>query len=106
MYRGKVLLYDELNILLHHMTELYSDRGVNVAPLRRSLDRYMNWLTERKRTYNRRRSWEYSRLEDELRELQAGGGLENLLKNDRLSAFMREIISERKIFDYTSLKTH
>ncbi len=106
MYRDKVQLYDELNILLHHMTELYSDRGVDVAPLRRSLDRYMTWLTERKRIYNRRPSWDYAHLEDELRELQAGGRLENLLQNDRLSAFMREIISERRVFDYTSLKTH
>jgi DNA repair photolyase len=103
-YQGRVHLYDEVNILLHHMVELYSCRGIGVESLRRALERYMSWLTERKRQYNRRRSWSYSELERELVGLIREERLESILGNRKLSVFLEDIVIDRKTLDYSTLK--
>lgn len=121
IYRGRLRIYDEVNVLLHHMGELYESRGVPTRSLKSSLKRYMEWLTHRKKEYNRHRSWRYEDLDGELVALcRAGEGtsgtetahtaasndpgtIDSLLRNSRLSSFVRAVVLERKVFNYLTL---
>ncbi len=105
IYRGKVQRYDEIHLLLHHMVSLYSERGVDVAPLREGLDRYLGWLRERKREYNRRRSWRYSDLDGELERLVRNGELKSIVGNAKLCSFIEQIVVGGKTLDYLTLRT-
>lgn len=104
VYRDRLELYDELHVLLLHMIEIYRSRGVDTAPLREAQRRYAGWLAPRKAEYDRRRSWSYALLADELRALCASRDLEQLLANDRLAAFVRQVVLERRVFDYGSAR--
>ena len=72
VYRNHLHRYDEVNVLLHHMIELYAARGTATQPLRSALTRYLRWLEERKTAYNRHRSWRYEDLDAELEALCRG----------------------------------
>ena len=85
------------------MVELYSDRGITVQPLKNALERYMKWLGDRKAQYNRRRSWTYAALEQELADLLSSGGMESLIGNRKLTGFLEDIVINRKTFDYVNL---
>ncbi len=64
----------------------------------------MGWLVERKRTYNRRRSWRYAELEEELRSQLLSGRLTTIMDNRKLGSFLHEIVIHRRTFDYVTLK--
>lgn len=104
IYRSRLPLYDELFVLLTHMQELYSHRGINIKRLEEGARHYTEWLLGEKTTFNRRRSLRQADLEEQLKELAAGGGLEELIKNDKLSTLLKDVILERKLFDYRELK--
>ena len=103
-YKGKLQIYDEVNVLLHHMAELYSDRGIGTGSLKKAIERYMNWLNGRKREYNRRRSLSYDALDQELKDHLRSGELETIIGNRKLCGFLEDIIINRKTFDYVELK--
>ena len=102
-YRDKVHLYDEINILLNHMAELYREQGADVLPLKKATKTYTAWITEQKAVYNRHRSWDYADLEDEVREAFRSGKMAGLLRNDKLTGFLKSVALERKVFDYIEL---
>jgi DNA repair photolyase len=102
-YRGRLPLYDEINLLLQHMAELYRARGVPTKGLVSATGRYADWLLEKKRLFNRRRSLTQEGLEEETRALFGGCGGLNLLENEKLAAFVRQVAIDGKVFDYTSL---
>ena len=104
-YQNKVHLYDEVNILLHHMVEIYAAKGIDVRPLNQALSRYMAWIVERKKIYNRRPSLQYAQLEQEFVESVRRGHMKTILKNEKLSDFFSQICLERRVFDYSSAKT-
>ena len=103
-YKGILQIYDEVNVLLHHMAELYSDRGIGTGSLKKAVKRYMNWLVARKREYNRRRSLSYDTLDQELKDLLLSGELATVIGNRKLCGFLEDIIINRKTFDYVDLK--
>jgi DNA repair photolyase len=103
LYRGCVPLYDELYLLLQHMAELYSARGVPVAGLKSATRRYADWLLMKKRIFNRRRSLRQQDLEEETRALFGSSGSQDLLKNEKLAGFLTEVALERQVFDYLTL---
>ncbi len=103
LYRGCVPLYDELYLLLQHMAELYSARGVPVAGLKSATRRYADWLLMKKRIFNKKRSLRQEDLEEETRALFGSGGSQDLLKNEKLAGFLREVALERRVFDYLTL---
>lgn len=102
-YRSRLPLYDEIHLLLQHMAELYQARRVSTEALVGATGRYADWLLQKKRVFNRRRSLTQEGLEEETRALFAGAGGPDLLKNEKLAAFLRQVAIDRKIFDYTSL---
>jgi DNA repair photolyase len=103
-YRGRMQLYDELGVLLLHMEEIYNRRGVDTAALRAARRRYMEWLAPRKAEVDRRRSLRHDALDEELRALCASRELESVLDNQRLAAFTRAVVLERRVFDYVEAK--
>jgi len=102
-YRGRLPLYDEIHLLLQHMAELYRARRVPTESLVSATVRYGDWLLQKKRVFNRRRSLTQEGLEQEARVLFGGAGGTDLLKNEKLAAFLRQVAMDRKVFDYTSL---
>jgi DNA repair photolyase len=104
VYRGRMQVYDELNVLLLHMEEIYGRRGVDTAALRAARRRYMEWLTPRKGEVDRRRSLRHDALDEELRVLCASRELASILGNERLAAFVRAVVLERRVFDYVEAR--
>jgi DNA repair photolyase len=96
--------YDEMNVLLYHMSELYGARGVDTRPLKTAVKKYIAWLTERKADYNRKRSTSFRWLERELEKAVSTGEMAILLGNERLAGFFREVVLEKKVFDYLNLE--
>jgi len=103
LYRGRLPLYDELHLLLLHMEELYGTRGIPVHGLHRATARYTEWLSARKRVFNRTRKMRQEDLEQEVRALFASGRAEEALGNPKLAAFLGAVAREGKVFDYISL---
>ncbi len=121
VYRNQLHLYDEVNVLLRHMLELYEARGIDTRPLKTACKRYMTWLETRKAQYNRHRSWRYEDLDAELAALcgvrpasgrgtlpltstPATGTLATLLGNEKLAAFVGDVVVKRKTLDYVTLE--
>ncbi len=104
IYRDRMPIYNEIHILLTHMCEIYSIRGVDTSNLKKSFDFFNNWLREEKKHFNRRRSLSEVSIDEKLRFLATTGNLEKIVKNEKLSNFMKKIILDRKVFDYTTLK--
>jgi hypothetical protein len=115
IYRGQLHRYDEVNVLLRHLIELYEARGINTRPLRSAMKRYLGWLEERKAAYNRHRSWRYEDLDAELAGLCLAPGspgtrgapsgpsaLAGIMGNQKTADFVREIVVARRTFNYTT----
>jgi DNA repair photolyase len=104
LFKDRLLLYDEIWVLLQHMAELYEWRGVDTARLNRGSRRYLRWLQGRKRLYNRRRSMSYADLEEEVRQLLRSGEAERMIGNARLTGFLADVALARKTLDYATLE--
>jgi DNA repair photolyase len=103
LFRDRMPLYDELHLLLLHMAELYAARGVPVSGLKASTLRYADWLLQKKKIFNRRRSIRQEDLEEDTRLLFTGGSASEVLGNDKLAGFLRLVALERRVLDYLSL---
>jgi DNA repair photolyase len=99
LYRGRLPRYDEIDVLLQQMLLLYADQQASVRRLRPAIERYRGWLQGRKSAFNRRRKLQGSDIEGELRTLAEGRGLSLLLENEKLTAFLRQVIVEGRILD-------
>lgn len=104
MYKNAMPLYDEIYILLSHMKLLYSFKGVSVDRLKISIKAYGDWLTERKKYYNRRRQLRFLDLESQVLFMLEGNEMFILLQNQKLTNFLKEMVFNNKIFNYTTLK--
>ncbi len=104
LYRNQFALYDEIGILLGHLSQLYRERGADTTRLDRSRRRYDRWLAQRRRTYYRRRSLSFRELEHELAHLARTDKLTELLGNRRLAGFVAEVVLDRRVFNYHELK--
>lgn len=104
-YRNRIPVYDELDVLLQHMAMLYRrEHEAVVHRLDASRRRYHDWLLERKAVFNRHRSMREDDLAGELRALAASDAWAQLLGSEKLSAFTREVILERRVFDERTLR--
>lgn len=103
IYRTRIHIYDELQVLMAHMAQLYDARKVDTRPLLRARARYLDWLTKRKARYNRRPSTRYSQLDDELLSAFESDRTADMIANDRLYNFLKRVVIDRCTFDYTDL---
>ncbi len=104
LFRNRMPVYNEVLILLSHMVELYSMKEVNVGRLKMSLKLYRDWVENKKKYFNRRRSLPSDYIDEKLRSLIEFGELNSLFKNEKLCAFVTKIIIERLVFNYHTLE--
>ena len=107
IYRGILHRYDEVNVLAHHMLDLYRAAGADVVRLRAAAGRYTDWLVARKTRYNRRQSSRYEDLDAELLAACAGSALpdiDEIVQNPRFADLIRSVAVDRATFDYTTLR--
>lgn len=104
LYKNLLPIYDEVLVLMGHMEYLYANRGISVAALRSSRAKYADWLKNEKKSFNRKRSMPYRALEAKLRDMAETNGLMNVIANEKLARFLRQIIIEEKTFSYLTLK--
>jgi len=104
LYRGRLPVYDEIDVLMDQMTRHYAARAGDIPRLKNARDRYRDWLTARKRVFNRSRRLHEEDLAGELRTLASSAGWTELLGNTKLAAFLREIIVDRRTFDEKTLR--
>ncbi len=102
-YKNKLALYDEIYILLKHLSYLYKDKNINISPLKISTQKYTNWLLTEKKYLNRRRNMNYRFLEEKLLNLIQQNLLIGIIDNEKLTNFIKEIAIDRKTFNYNSL---
>lgn len=96
--------HDSIRILYRDMLELYSEHGIDTAPLRASADRYDEWLIGLRRSLRRRRNLSSDWLEERFAEASASGELDRILDNAKLASFTQAILREGARLDYSSLK--
>ncbi|TVQ21305.1 MAG: radical SAM protein [Spirochaetaceae bacterium] len=107
IYRGVLHRYDEVNVLIHHMLDLYRAIGADVGRLRSAAGRYTEWLVERKARYNRRPSSRYDGLDAELIAACSGSAIPDIgdiVQNARFADLLRSVVIDRATFDYTTLR--
>lgn len=104
VYKNLLPIYDEVLILMEHMEYMYANRGIAVAALKAGREKYAAWLAVEKTAFNRKRSMKYQEIEEKLRMMAATAGLAGLTGNEKLARFLRQIIIERKTFDYVKLR--
>ena len=74
-----------------------------VDALKTATRRYADWLLQKKKIFNRRRSLRQQDLEGETRDLFRTSEAGNLLGNEKLAVFLRSVALERQVFDYLAL---
>ena len=104
IYREKTSLVDEIHILLRHLGELYSPRGIDTAPVREAEKNYSDWLLPLRKEFNRKRSLPPDWMDLKLKSLAQSGKLGMLLNNPKLAEFISTVILEPVEFDYIKLK--
>lgn len=104
LYKNRMPIYDEVYILINHMCELYNRRGINVDKLILSKKSYANWLLAEKTFLNRRRNINFESLEYKLMNLLDIRNMDGIIDNDKLVEFLREVIINKKVFNYINLK--
>lgn len=115
VYRELLSPPDALYVLFCHMQGLYAARGVDTRPLRAATGRYADWLagerTALRRSLGRARAPSLlpepfpvtGALTERLADLAEGGGLAEVLRNDRLAALAADIVAGG-VFDYPTLR--
>jgi len=99
LYRDRLPIYDEVDVLLQQMVTVFGGQPAAVRRLKTAIERYGGWLAERKATFNRKRKLQQADIEWELRVLAEGSGLDRMLENPKLTEFLRGVIVERRVFD-------
>lgn len=99
IYKNTMPVYDEIHVLMHQMIEIYGSSGTDISRLKNASMKYENWLTERKKTFNRRPSLDDNYITGPLVEMIESGGFKDLIENEKLAFFMKEVVVGGKIFD-------
>lgn len=112
IYRELLSPPDSLFVLLCHLDNLYSMRGVDTRPLRAATDRYASRLSAARTALRRKRiphnpadPFPVTRiLTEQLNELcLEGEALAETLGNAKLAALVSSIVRGNSVFDYPSL---
>ncbi len=102
VWKNNYHLYDELYILLTNMRLLFYGHG-SEKRLKEATKRYSQWLKEEKTDFYRKRSRNGDTLETKLRMMMATGEFDQIIGNEKLAAFLKEVAGGT-VFDYRTLK--
>lgn len=103
LYRNKMPKYQEIYLLLAHMKSIYRRKGIDINPLERATNNYINWAESQKKQFNRKRSFHNEYIDEQLKFMLTCDQFSNIIKNDKMISFFKGIIFENKTFDYQKL---
>jgi DNA repair photolyase len=116
VYRELLSPPDSLFVLFCHMQDLYSQKGVDIQPLKKATSLYADWLKAERSALRRKRvratasdPFPITRiLSEKLAHLCSldkddGNDFTKICGNERLARLAREIISNKKCFNYPTL---
>jgi DNA repair photolyase len=104
LYRCRLPLYDEVDVLLEQLPRHYARHPESLRRLEAPRRRFREWLVSRKAHLARHRTLREADLTRELVDLAGSSAWPDWLGNARLAAFLREVILDRRVFDEASLK--
>jgi DNA repair photolyase len=104
IYRRSLHKSDELYILLNQLKESYGYRGVDTRRLSTSLASYVSFLEKEKKELGRNIASNTEYLNKLIPDLCRSGKIDTILKNSRLSSFVKTLYLEDKLFDFTTMK--
>lgn len=103
-YRDIMPIYCELIILLEHMIQLYSNKKIDVTNLKLAYSQLYNYFISEKKYFNKKRSLPSNYIDDNLKFILRTDSMNNIIQNPRLTSFIKDVVLERKIFDYFTLE--
>jgi DNA repair photolyase len=103
-YAGRLQLYDEIYVLLTHMLGLYHRKSVQTDALKAAYKKYAKWLETEKKQFSRQRTLTGNDLDSKLIFMLQTGTLSSVIGNDKLCAFLSQVILDRKVLNYHTLK--
>ena len=106
LYQGRLPVYDEVDVLLQQMRWHFACHADALRRLEGPRRRYREWLLSRKDALARRRSLREADVTAELTALAASDEWPAWLGSDKLAAFLREVIVDRRVFDERSRRLH
>ena len=104
LYKDQYQIYDEVLILMNHLFNLFGDKKNELKRLGKAYKVYYNWLMEEKSYFARRRNLKADFIEDKFKELLNSGEFQKMTRNPKLTEFIKQVVFERRVFDYNSLK--
>jgi len=99
LYQGRLPVYDEVDVLLQQLGRHFALHADALRRLDGPRRRYREWLLSRKDALARRRTLREADVTAELTTLAASDEWPAWLGSDKLAAFLREVIVDRRVFD-------
>jgi len=103
VYRESLHKSDELFVLLCQMKDRYGQKGVDTTGLSNSIHLYMTFMEKEKKALGRDIAFNTEYLNKLIPDLCRSDKINSILKNDKLSDFVKEIFLYEKLFDFTTL---
>ena len=103
-YRTQLNNYHTIELLLDHMMTLYRNRNIDISRLKEANINYMTWLKNERSYIARRRNLNFEELDQKLDSILRNDEFDKIIKNKKLSYFMKEIIIDGADYDYCTLK--
>ncbi|MCP4178314.1 MAG: radical SAM protein [bacterium] len=103
-YRTQLNNYHTIELLLGHMMTLYRNRNIDISRLKEANRNYMIWLKDERSYIARRRNLNFNDLDCKLDSILRNNEFNKIIKNKKLSHFIKEIIIDGADYDYCTLK--
>ncbi len=103
-YRTQLNNYHTIELLLDHMMTLYRNRNIDISKLKEANLNYTIWLKNERSYIARRRNLNFEELDLKLDSILRKDEFDKILKNKKLSHFIKEIILGGADYDYCTLK--
>lgn len=103
-YRTQLNNYHTIELLLDHMMTLYRNKNIDISRLKEANLNYMTWLKNERSYIARRRNLNFEELDSKLDSILRNDEFDKIIKNKKLSHFMRAIIIDGADYDYCTLK--
>lgn len=103
-YRTQLNNYHTIWLLFDHMKTLYRNKHIDISRLKEASEKYHIWLTNERSYIARRRNLKFKELDSKLDLILRNDEFEKIIKNKKLSHFIKEIIIDGADYDYCTLK--
>lgn len=99
IYKNALPVYDEIYVLMHQMMEIYGAANIDISRLKSATQKYTDWLTERKKAFNRKHSLGENHITRHLLDMLESEDFSALIGNHKLAGFLNAVVTDGKVFD-------